>query len=76
VNIESLTELSNASERRVYIPNIGPFLFLNLFVGCLNTAPLTPLLELYFTLNKLLILGRPIVYTLTFSAGEFDESIL
>ena len=42
----------------------------------LSPAPLAPLFELYFTLNKLLILAGPIVDALALGAGEFYESIL
>jgi hypothetical protein len=39
-------------------------------------APLAVLLELNLTLNKLLVLGTPIVNALAVFAGEFDEAIL
>ena len=51
-------------------------LFLRLLVLGHRAVPLTPFLELYFALDKLLVLARPIVDAAAFSAREFYELIL
>ena len=42
----------------------------------LLAAPVAELLELDLSLNKLLVLARPVIDALTLGAGKFDESIL
>ena len=51
-------------------------LLLGLFVLRVSTAPTTVFLELYFPLDKLLILARPIVRAATLLARQFYKLIL
>lgn len=51
-------------------------LLLAFLVSCRLLAPFAELFELDFTLNFLFVLAAPVVCSLTFWAGEFDELIL
>ena len=42
----------------------------------LRPAPFAIFFKLNFALNKFLVLARPVIYPLAFSAGQFDESVL
>ena len=42
----------------------------------LLAAPLAPLFKLDFTLDELLVFGRPIVNALAVGAGEADQAVL
>lgn len=42
----------------------------------MGTTRITEFIELNLALNKLLVLAGPVVYTLTFLAGEFDKLVL
>ena len=58
-------------------PPFGGFLLLLLFlVDSRFLAPTAVLFEFDLALNKLLVLGAPIVDVLAIFAGEFEETIL
>lgn len=47
-------------------------LLFRLFVHSLGLAPFAILFELYFALNELLVLARPVVDALALAAGKLD----